>query len=231
MKEAIELGKKLASEGMEGFKKYYGTYAGIVYDNKDPLSLARLRIKVPDIYGENVPEVWALPKTFTGKNEGAYIVPQIGAPIWVTFQKGGDSRFPLWEPGWMVEDNKISGSPDLKVFQTKSGNKSEFDDENELIRLTSAQDKVIELSDVISLGTKTKSKEAAALGDTLLKKLEAIVDITSTIATEAAIIIVPTGVGPSGVPTNSAKFTQAVADLTKLKAELKEILSEIVTLD
>lgn len=39
---------------------YFGVYRGIVIDNADPLNLGRLRLKIPQVSGENVTE-WAFP--------------------------------------------------------------------------------------------------------------------------------------------------------------------------
>ncbi len=207
----------LRDTGMESFARYYGTYAGIVEDNADPDGLGRLKVKVPDIYGDDVIESWALPKFFTGKGQVGYFVPEKNDPIWVTFQKGGDARFPIWEGGWIIQGNKLTGSPDLKVIQTKSGNLVEFDDANGLIRITSASGSVFEIKDGISLGSGGESAEAAALGETLVDILEQLFDAI------VLMTFVNSG-GTTGVTLNKVAF-----DVLKLK--LKTILSEIVTLD
>lgn len=52
-------------------------------------------------------------------------------------------------------------------------------------------------------------EESSLLGETLKTTLEKLID-------EIKLIIVPTGVGPSGTPTNAAKFDLIKNDLTKI---------------
>ena len=40
--------------------KFYGLFRGIVCDNYDPRSLKRLRVKIPDVCGEEL-SGWAMP--------------------------------------------------------------------------------------------------------------------------------------------------------------------------
>lgn len=101
--------------------------------------------------------------------------------------------------------------------------KDEFD--NEVII---NKENIQMLSQLINLGD---GSEKAALGETLQSKLEQIIDQISAIANACATIIVPTGVGPSGVPTNAALFTSASTELDTIKAALPEILSGLVNLD
>ena len=46
--------------GGEVDKKFYGIYRGICLDVKDPISKSRIRVKVPQILGEQVTD-WAWP--------------------------------------------------------------------------------------------------------------------------------------------------------------------------
>jgi hypothetical protein len=66
---------------------YPGIYRGIVKDTNDPNGLGRIRLVVPQIFGEEITG-WAYPidKTLT---------PIANKPTWVMFE-GGDPNFPLW---------------------------------------------------------------------------------------------------------------------------------------
>jgi hypothetical protein len=81
-----------------GVKKFYGKYRGTVVQNVDPELRARLMCIVPDVLGLT-PSSWceACPPLAgpTGPAMGVYLVPPIGAGVWVEFE-GGDPNFPIW---------------------------------------------------------------------------------------------------------------------------------------
>lgn len=64
--------------GLEAQGLYYGIYGGFVSDNEDPEFLGRLKVKVPQIYGEEVPDYWAWPKgIYAGNQVGFFAIPNI----------------------------------------------------------------------------------------------------------------------------------------------------------
>lgn len=81
-----------------GDRRFYGKYRGIVINNIDPEFRARLLVQVPDVLGP-VPSSWAEACTPlagpTGPPMGAYLVPPIGAGVWVEFEQG-DPEYPIW---------------------------------------------------------------------------------------------------------------------------------------
>lgn len=85
------------NESSDG-KKYYGKYRGTVINNIDPLLSGRLMVMVPDVLGV-VPTSWAEPCVPlagpTGPPMGVYLVPPIGAGVWVEFEQG-DPDHPIW---------------------------------------------------------------------------------------------------------------------------------------
>jgi uncharacterized protein involved in type VI secretion and phage assembly len=86
------------STGDAGGITYYGKYAGTVIDNVDPDNKGRLMVEVPDVLGA-APSSWAEPCTPlagpTGAAMGVYLVPPIGAGVWVEFAQG-DPEYPIW---------------------------------------------------------------------------------------------------------------------------------------
>jgi Type VI secretion system/phage-baseplate injector OB domain len=82
----------------DGGKKYYGKYRGTVINNVDPMMLGRLLVEVPDVLGL-VPSSWAVPCVPlagpTGPPMGVYMVPPIGAGVWVEFEQGNPD-YPIW---------------------------------------------------------------------------------------------------------------------------------------
>jgi len=79
-------------------QKYYGKYRGTVLNNVDPELRGRLMLTVPDVLGA-IPSSWAEPCVPlagpTGPPMGVYMVPPIGAGVWVEFEQG-DPDHPIW---------------------------------------------------------------------------------------------------------------------------------------
>ena len=78
--------------------KYYGKYRGTVINNIDPEMRGRLLLSVPDVLSL-IPSTWAEPCLAlagpTGPPMGVYMVPPIGAGVWVEFEQG-NSDYPIW---------------------------------------------------------------------------------------------------------------------------------------
>ena len=84
---------------MNDAQRYYGKYRGTVLNNVDPMQIGRLLVQVPDVTGLT-PSSWAMPCfPFTGKQMGAYMIPQIGTGVWVEFEQG-DPDHPIWSGCW-----------------------------------------------------------------------------------------------------------------------------------
>jgi hypothetical protein len=79
-------------------KKFYGKYQGTVVQNIDPELRGRIMCLVPDVLGL-VPSSWceacAPLAGPTGPPMGVYMVPPIGAGVWVEFEQG-DPNKPIW---------------------------------------------------------------------------------------------------------------------------------------
>jgi hypothetical protein len=79
-------------------RAFYGKYRGTVINNVDPMLRGRLLLEVPDVTGL-VPSSWAEPCVPlagpSGPPMGVYMVPPIGAGVWVEFERGDPSK-PIW---------------------------------------------------------------------------------------------------------------------------------------
>jgi hypothetical protein len=76
--------------------KLYGKYRGTVVNNLDPMGLGRIQAEVPDVFGAAAPSAWAEAcAPLAGALSGVYLVPQIGAGVWIEFE-GGDRNRPIW---------------------------------------------------------------------------------------------------------------------------------------
>lgn len=78
--------------------QYFGKYRGTVINNIDPEMRGRLMIMVPDVLNL-IPSTWAEACTPlagpTGPPMGVFMVPPIGAGVWVEFENG-DADYPIW---------------------------------------------------------------------------------------------------------------------------------------
>jgi hypothetical protein len=230
-------------------EKVYGKYPGVVRDNKPPAGQAHvgeLLVEVPGILeetpdgaGERGMQVWARPCFVPG----FYFIPEVGAPVWVEFAAGEIDQ-PLWTgvwyPGAAVPQTADGQAPTefQKVIRTaaghvimlddtanqesvvichKSGSRIEIDKTGKITIEDAGNDTSI-ASNKISLGTKGGAAESMVLGDTLKAELEKLIDIVLSHDH-------PTGVGPSGPPASK------VGDLSTLRAELSQILSQKNTTD
>lgn len=82
-----------------GDGRYLGKYRGTVAQNIDPLRIGRLQVTVPDVSGV-APSSWAMPCVpVAGLEMGVYVVPPIGAGVWVEFEHG-DPDYPIWVGCW-----------------------------------------------------------------------------------------------------------------------------------
>jgi len=76
--------------------RYYGTYAGVVEDVSDPLSIFRVRVRVPQIHrGNDVSATDNLPWAHPCFPPGMYRAPDVGDSVWVMFE-GGVVENPIW---------------------------------------------------------------------------------------------------------------------------------------
>lgn len=172
----------LRENGLEGIGRFYASYRGLVVDNKDPLSLNRLKVEVP---GVTQTLVWAFPKNQAG-NLGSgfkYLTPVPGDIVFVSFQSG-DPNYPLWEYcGWANTQcpKELENLTTIGIV-TPSGNKILLDDEtNEAKILIRVGEKdfheVLITPKVIKVTTPTEIKiETKSSIDT---KSETTIDISS----------------------------------------------------
>jgi len=79
-------------------QNFVGKFRATVLNNVDPELRGRLMLTIPDVLGL-APSTWAEPCTPlagpTGPPMGVYMVPPIGAGVWVEFEQG-DPNYPIW---------------------------------------------------------------------------------------------------------------------------------------
>jgi hypothetical protein len=78
---------------------FFGKYRGTVANNIDPMTLGRVQVKVPAVYGDDR-MAWAMPcAPLAGDGVGFFAVPPMGANVWVEFE-GGDPDYPILAGGF-----------------------------------------------------------------------------------------------------------------------------------
>jgi uncharacterized protein involved in type VI secretion and phage assembly len=86
--------------------RFYGIYRGTVVNNIDPQQLGRITVSVPDV-GGLTPSTFAMPCVpLAGKQMGTFMVPQIGAGVWLQFEAGDPDR-PVWSGGWWGTSSEL----------------------------------------------------------------------------------------------------------------------------
>jgi hypothetical protein len=134
-------------------KKYLGKYRGTVMQNIDPELRGRLQLEIADVLGL-VPSTWAEPclplSGPTGPAMGVYMVPPIGAGVWVEFEQGDPGK-PIWV-GCRF-DNTASVPPLAQASLPGSPN---------IVLQTLGQNKVV-LTDVPAMGVMIQTATGASL--------------------------------------------------------------------
>ncbi len=115
--------------------RHFGKYRGFVVDNADPDKRGRLKVSVPALFAQETLD-WALPcLPFGGlQDQGLFVVPDIGAQVWVEFESG-DRNYPLWTGTfWQAQGDapKDAGGndpdPTVRVIKTAKGHFLLFND-------------------------------------------------------------------------------------------------------
>ncbi|MCB1868417.1 MAG: phage tail protein [Gammaproteobacteria bacterium] len=115
-------------------EQYFGKYRGLVVDNQDPENRARVTLRVPGVLGSEMVTHWAEPcLPFGGlADQGLFMVPEIGAQVWVEFEAGNVNKpiwtGTMWQQSADVPSEAAGRSPDMRELKTPSGHILSFDD-------------------------------------------------------------------------------------------------------
>ncbi|KIO50862.1 phage baseplate assembly protein V [Flavobacterium hibernum] len=110
---------------------YCKSQTAVVIANADPDGLSGVKVQMPwqEAKGETTPYIPLLQK-YGGDARGAHIIPEIGDTVFVDFQ-GDNAELPI-VIGTLTSGKEKSGystpNNDLKVLETRSGNKLILDD-------------------------------------------------------------------------------------------------------
>ncbi|KQR16003.1 phage baseplate assembly protein V [Cellulomonas sp. Leaf334] len=102
-----------------GPARFYGKYRGTVASNTDVMQLGRVQVECPAVLGQGRMS-WAMPCTpYAGDKVGLFLVPPVGANVWVEFE-GGDPNSPILA-GCFWGTGQVPASPavaDVKMLKT-----------------------------------------------------------------------------------------------------------------
>ena len=102
-----------------GPARFYGKYRGTVASNVDMMQLGRVQVECPAVLGQGRMS-WAMPCTpYAGDKVGLFLVPPVGANVWVEFE-GGDPNSPILA-GCFWGTGQVPASPaaaEVKMLKT-----------------------------------------------------------------------------------------------------------------
>ena len=123
--------------GLENlFKRYYGTYRGIVEDTADPERRGRARVRILVLGQDQAPDdLWALPVLpMMSQKHGLFLPPEVGDLVWVQFENGDPVR-PLYMGGILSrsqvpdEFTPTDDGPFKRGIRTPAGHWVRFNDD------------------------------------------------------------------------------------------------------
>ena len=91
-------------------KEYYGIYQGVVSNVKDPEKRGRIKVKCPDLLGDETESAWCEPCVpVCYDNGGDFCMPEVKETVWLMFIAGDVNR-PVWLGNWWQEKMTPLGS-------------------------------------------------------------------------------------------------------------------------
>lgn len=184
---------------------WFGVYPGTVVDDADPLGLARLRVRVPQVYGsegdpvnQKIPDA-SLPWCRPCLESRTQSTPGIGDGVWVAFWMG-DPAHPVWLGVFLGASDPLAPfvssytpgpGPKTRIVRTPNGHEIEmrFVEGEEEIRVQTAGGSTLSLLDngvgapKVSLTT-PGDFEVTAQGKTMQTY-----SLSSTLAWLAALVV------------------------------------------
>jgi uncharacterized protein involved in type VI secretion and phage assembly len=109
--------------------RFLGRYVGIVVDNADPKGLCRIKVRVPEVLGEETTG-WCLPSSpYAGSGIGWAAVPPVDSVVFVEWPAGDVGRPPIWCGAAWADGAGVEGAgPDRVLLVTPAGNRVELRD-------------------------------------------------------------------------------------------------------
>lgn len=201
---------------------YNSWYRGFVYDNSDPEKRNRIKLKVPQIWGDQVHDVWA---NGAGISHNDILPPAVNSLVWVVFE-GGDPKHPIWLYHTPTKDEIVTtyneNYPELSV--------REF--EKSYLALLKGRAEIAEEKGgkVYVEGGKAYLNgdgQPITLADSTADVLSNMLDTMNSILDAMLAITVTTPAGVSTTPINSPQMLSLKSSVAKIKTTLGTIKSSV----
>ena len=114
--------------------RFYGVVVGIVTNNQDPENMHRVKVRFPWLSNE-VESNWArVAAPMTGKDRGAYFLPEVEDEVLVAFEHGQvDHPFvvgSLWNGKDDAPESNSDGENNHRTIKSRSGHVLRFNDKS-----------------------------------------------------------------------------------------------------
>lgn len=95
--------------------QFFGKHRGVVVDNADPENLGRIEVML-DVLGSRT--AWCMPCVpYAGESFGWFFIPEVGAHVWVEFERG-DPSYPIWTGCFWADKAPPGATPARKTLKT-----------------------------------------------------------------------------------------------------------------
>lgn len=205
MDKLEELLEAIKETGLEYYGRYYSSYRGVVVENEDPKNQQRLKIKVPQVFGEDILDYWTPAKGIPqGDQMGLYAIPDIGSLVWVSFEQG-NPHYPIWEYG-SFDTNKERHTPGKFGFYTPKGHSIELNDTEGTVTITGKAGNVVTLEKDGRISVKNGK--------------ENLKDILKDLISQTAGLDIMTATGGPGIVAPNS-----IQELLKIQIRILKLLS------
>lgn len=131
-----------------------GYYIGVVVDVDDPEKLGRCRIRVSNVFGDDISDddlPWSIPESsFIGSLKGSFIVPPVDTLVYVRFDKG-EIYLPVYGAKVLnteqLPTNKDDDYPNNMIFfETEAGDSFEINKKQHTAKYTHSSGTTVKIS-------------------------------------------------------------------------------------
>lgn len=131
----------IADRQAHQIQRFFGKYRGTVASIEDPDKRGRIQAHVPEV-GADVSIHWAEPCVpYAGEGVGQFMIPSVGAGVWIEFEAGDLSR-PIWTGCWWGRDQPpkdhsgTAAMPPKKIIRSEQGLIVALDDDGQTISVS-----------------------------------------------------------------------------------------------
>jgi type VI secretion system (T6SS) baseplate-like injector VgrG len=128
--------------------RFHGKFLGQVVDNSDPKNVSRIRVRVPEVFGDEETG-WCLPcSPYAGPGVGLAAVPPVNSLVFVEWPAGDTTRTPIWSGALWADGDGVSGaSSDKLMLLTPGGHSVTLDDSAPSVEIAAASGAKVTLDD------------------------------------------------------------------------------------